>query len=119
MKKRVLSLVLALVLVLSGCSMQKGLETQPHTEAPTTEVHPETTTAPEVSTPKTDYLEIYRPILDGLTELMAKGTDDNGPKEGQNAVWEVMTGMDSLQTAFSTGYAIQDLSGDGIPELLI
>lgn len=119
MKKRVLSLVLALVLVLSGCSMQKGLETQPYTEPPTTEVHSETTTAPEVSTPKTDYLEIYRPILDGLTELMAKGTDDNGPKEGQNAVWEVMTGMDSLQTAFSTGYAIQDLSGDGIPELLI
>lgn len=117
MKKRVMALVLALVMALSGCNMQEGLATEAQTDAQTTQT--EITTEPEVSTPKTDYLEIYRPVLDSLTDLLAKGTDDNGPQEGQNAVWEVLSGMDSLQAANNTGYALEDLNGDDIPELLI
>lgn len=117
MKKRVMALALALLMALPGCSMQEGLATEPQTDAQTTQT--EITTAPEVNTPKTDYLEIYRPILDSLTDLLAKGTDDNGPQEGQNAVWEVLSGMDSLQAANNTGYALEDLNGDEIPELLI
>lgn len=117
MKKRVMALALALVMALSGCSMQEGLATEAQTDAQTTQT--EITTEQEVNTPKTDYLEIYRPILDSLTDLLAKGTDDNGPQEGQNAVWEVLSGMDNLQAANNTGYALEDLNGDDIPELLI
>ena len=117
MKKRVMALALALVMALSGCSMQEGLATEAQTDAQTTQT--EIVTEPEVSTPKTDYLEIYRPVLDSLTDLLAKGTDDNGPQEGQNAVWEVLSGMDNLQAANNTGYALEDLNGDDIPELLI
>lgn len=112
-----MALALALVMALSGCSMQEGLATEAQTDAQTTQT--EITTEQEVNTPKTDYLEIYRPILDSLTDLLAKGTDDNGPQEGQNAVWEVLSGMDSLQAANNTGYALEDLNGDDIPELLI
>lgn len=119
MKTRILALGLSLMMLLCGCSLQSGMAAQVQTEASTDAALPEFTTVSEVTTPKTDYTEIYRPILDSLTDLMATGINDQGPQAGQNAVWEAVSGQDGLCVANSTGYAIQDLSGDGIPELLI
>lgn len=115
MKNLLVAVLLTVALALGGCGMEQPV--QPRSAAvPSNESQlPEFTTAPE----KTDYMEIYRPVLDDLVELIDQGAGEEGPKDGQNGVWEAVQGLDRLRVATGTGYAMEDISGDGIPELLI
>lgn len=62
--------------------------------------------------------ELYRETLDRFAQYIASGAARE-PDEGESGVWEALMGMDSVRASEKIGYAIADLSGDGVPELLI
>ena len=67
-----------------------------------------------------DYLAIYMPVLEETLEVIQNGMDDE--KEYpylSTGIMEMVHYNDSEQLLTQIGYCIQDVSGDGIPELLI
>lgn len=64
-----------------------------------------------------DYEAIYKDLLDEYYVLINCPIDLDETKEGQAGITEASWIMDDA--ASSIGYAIRDLSGDGIPELTI
>ena len=90
-------------------------------------VHGETTAAVPKSAPKeaaetesaADYREVYGEVLDGYYDLIANSPEDYDPREGETGVLEAIMGKEGGEALDSVGYSIQDISGDGIPELLI
>ena len=67
-------------------------------------------------------LGIYSDTLDNFCTIMLAGTDavyDMELTEGAGWLYDIMAGRDSETALASVGYQIKDISGDGIPELLI
>ncbi len=125
-----------IALVLAGCggnaAVERGgneaaeetptLKATP-TPEPTTEADPTaapTPTPEEEPAVSEEWLEMYAPVLQETLDLIRNGYDD----ERQyiyisTGVVERVNYSDGVDLLDSIGYVIEDISGDGIPELLI
>ncbi len=90
-------------LLVSGCGAEKE-----NAQLPAADV------AEEV-----DGIEIYKDILDDFFRLIANGTEENIYFEGSDGVSEALWAMEGKNPLNCFGYSIKDISGDGIPELLV
>ncbi|MGN0341848.1 MAG: hypothetical protein ACI4DO_03555 [Roseburia sp.] len=131
-KRLVLGVLSAVLLMtVSGCGeREEDLGTDPapqeaviqeDTENP---VATETETTQEEETEEQETAEghaaeVYGNILNRLYDFITNGEEDYDPAEGEIGVMEAIAGMESSEALSSVGYTIQDVSGDGIPELLI
>ncbi len=79
--------------------------------------------APDVGKPAapggTDYEYVYGSVLDSFYTLIESGGDELLEIEGGTGVLEAVRYLDDGAPLDRVGYAIEDLSGDGIPELII
>ena len=67
-----------------------------------------------------DYLSIYAPVLNEVYAVLRDGFDEEGDYWYTSfGVIETAQWSDSGDALDSVGYAIMDVSGDGIPELLV
>ncbi len=67
---------------------------------------------------ETDYSKVYGDTLDSYYKMVSSSYKNVEPDEHQYGIWEVMLGADK-EAPDRIGYAIRDISGDGIPELII
>lgn len=119
--------VLIVILVL-GCGISKEtskpVEPTASPVAPTasqvvptsTQIPPTMTAEPE---PTIDVSEVYGELLDHYYELVSTGGEYYNAGAGDVGVWEAIAGKETTEALNHIGYAVQDISGDGIPELLI
>lgn len=136
-------ILLLLLMVASGCSLSRGDATEASTsdaggpkgifnqkdEDTTTEASSEPTEDTsdknaDTTTGLTDEeaAKIYSGVLDDFCHIILVGEDglDNMElEEGAGWIYDVMMGRDSADVLASVGYRVQDISGDGIPELLV
>lgn len=129
MKKRIAAALLATMLVMlcAGCAAKEDRSAAPP-EAPDasaeqTAEQPQQP-APEAEPPKEpeepDYLAVYAPVLDEICDVLYNGLDDG--KEYPNApsgVIEMAMWMERGELTASVGWKLTDISGDGVPELLV
>lgn len=67
-----------------------------------------------------DYEAVYAPVLASVADLLSCETpDDHIEGPGETGVRENRIGTAAEDALWKVGYAIRDLSGDGIPELII
>lgn len=66
-----------------------------------------------------DGTKIYEDILDDFYTLIANGSADAEDLEGSEGVLEAVQAMEGENALARIGYSIKDISGDGIPELLV
>lgn len=88
----------------------------PHYPTPTPSA---SVSAPAEETPQTAYAQVYSEKLKGFYEFILTSPDELEPSEGETGVMEVIMGKDADNALNSIGYAIEDINGDEIPELLI
>ena len=102
--------------VLPSPTAVAGTSTPPaETEAP---VFTEPTE--ETGAPKVDYEKIYRPILDKVFHGITTGFVWEQDIEGLTGIIETANSSRDVNEALRyIGYAITDLSGDGVPELAL
>lgn len=98
------------------------------TNAPAVRESPAETEAPaeqsaargETEAPEVDYEKIYRPILDKVFHGITTGFDWEQDNEGLTGIIETANSSPDVNEALhNIGYAITDLSGDGVPELAL
>lgn len=90
------------------------------TEAPAPTEAPAETEPPEASpAPATDYEAVYRPILDQVFTGITEGFDWDREYVGLTGIVEMANMLEVNEMLRSTGYAITDFSGDGVPELAL
>lgn len=124
-KPLVLGLLSAIVFMTSsGCSAKDSeFAIADSTRRQTTKVTEQT--APTVPggqdklKTETYYTQVYGDVLDGYYDLIANNPEEYDPREGETGVLEAIRGKENHEALDSVGYALQDISGDGIPELLI
>lgn len=63
--------------------------------------------------------QVYDGVLRDFKRIIAEGSDENVNSEGGTGVLEAISGKKKDTALASIGYVIKDISGDGIPELLI
>ncbi|MDY4970419.1 MAG: hypothetical protein SO101_09195 [Lachnospiraceae bacterium] len=127
------------VLAVSGCgagedgsdaSLQEPVAAESTKTDELTTSEEETTAAPDKKeesaasgvseTEEFDDTQVYDAVLQRFYELISEGGNDECDfGEGERGVWELAVGMETDDVLEQTGYAVQDISGDGIPELLI
>ena len=74
----------------------------------------------EAEGPEVDYETIYRPILEKVFHGITTGFDWEQDNEGLTGIIETANSNPDVNEALhSVGYAITDLSGDGVPELAL
>lgn len=119
-------LVLLGVILISGCGKKEDTDasgewasdkiTAVKEEAADSE--DEGTVTPEKSL-ETDYAQRYSKVLDDFHALIASGGDGSVTVEGEGGVGEAIRSNEEDDNFAIVGYAIEDFSGDGIPELII
>lgn len=128
-------LLVLLAAVCIGCAPKKEAAGKPASDPalnpPPVEQNAEPATEPEpVSEPdqtdepgevpeEIDGLQLYGGTLDRFYALIRDGFQGNEPGEGVIGVIEMLSGTETEEALDTTGYAILDISGDGVPELLI
>ncbi len=93
--------------------------------APVAPVAEETVSEPAVETipeppseeEEIDYLSLYANVLDRYYYLIAVNPDDFN--DAEMGVFEATLGKEKEAALQTIGYSIEDISGDGIPELII
>lgn len=65
------------------------------------------------------YEQEYAKVVDSVYEFIADGTSDNLPEQGRTGICEVRDFAKREAALQQLGYTLQDISGDGVPELLI
>ena len=105
----------------SGCTQKDADSTKTTNEVKneSTGSLTETTSIQETTEAPVDYEKLYGGVLDRYYKLIVSGDDSVNPEDGQTGIMEAMIGSSSPVVLESIGYAIQDISGDGVPELII
>jgi len=120
MKYRIIAALLMLIAVLSSCALRDvdGGTGEKGVEAPT-----EAPTAAESDTDDKDrpidYDALYKPLIDEYYKIYSGAIDVDNLPEGGYGVMEAVGSANMTGTLPDVGYLIHDLSGDGIPELII
>ena len=119
MKYKIIATLLVLVTLFSSCALrevERGTDGSPEapTEAPTS-ADSETT---EDDAP-IDYAELYKPLTDEYYKIYSGDIDAENLPDGGYGVMEAVGSANMTGTLPDVGYLIHDLSGDGIPELII
>lgn len=104
-KKLAALLILSTSLLLFGC----GEEKQAAQAAPSS-------TPQAVQTVKVDYAQQYAPIMESAYAFVLKNGEE---KEGFNSLAEVKQFNGAQKAGDIIGYTLQDISGDGVPELIL
>lgn len=97
-----------------SAEIETAASTEDNTESVTTEAATEQPT--EAATDATDYNEAYSEIIEGFRSVITDGMGDETEILGDPSVLYDISGREA---EYNLGYAIEDLSGDGIPELAI
>lgn len=92
------------------------VSTEEKTTEATTEAVTESTTEQEAQ--ETDYSEVYSEVIEQFRNVIYNTDEDYSAGEGENGVAEYVMNF-GTESAGYIGYAIEDISGDGIPELVI
>ncbi|MGM9604046.1 MAG: hypothetical protein ACI3XG_03190 [Faecousia sp.] len=67
-----------------------------------------------------DYEPLYAPILASIFDLLScEIPEEHISGAGETGVWETRIGTEPEDALWKVGYTLRDLSGDGIPELII
>lgn len=66
-----------------------------------------------------NYSQAYDKTLRAFRQVVMEGSDENVNIDGTTGLAEAVAGKKNGAAAESVGFAIKDISGDGIPELLI
>ena len=64
-----------------------------------------------------DYTKVYSRVLEAHLRLIKNGGEEEF--EGSTGAWEAVAGLGTEEALNCIGYTIEDISGDGIPELLV
>ena len=118
MKTNKLTILVAAMLMLNGCSLRDAEPDKPEQG----DVQPETAeteTGSADNEDTVDYEALYKPVLDEFFGLASGEYDENNIPEGGTALLEGNGWSGSNAMLWDSGYMIDDLSGDGVPELLI
>lgn len=94
-----------------------ALETESATQTPTVLPEPEPTATPEE--PAIDAARAYLDTLEYFYQFIVTGNTDIDHKYGTVGIAEQASFRSTDEALESTGFAIIDLSGDGLPELII
>lgn len=89
--------------------------------------HRKNSVLPQMDLPKAEaaakaapaYEQEYAKVVDSVYEFIADGTSDNLPEQGRTGICEVRDFAKREAALQQLGYTLQDISGDGVPELLI
>jgi len=111
-------IILLAAMLLTGCTLG---DTAPDKPDPG-EVQPETAeteTGSAEAEDTVDYEALYKPVLDEFFRLASGEYDENNIPEGGTALLEGNGWNKNNAMLWDSGYMIRDLSGDGVPELLI
>ncbi len=118
-------LALLMTLIISSCgivnkktaTMEPSIPAEPEILSPTSQISEANPTQEHEPTP--DYFQIYREKLDYFYNILSNGIEDWDYGKGEVGLMEIADYQAGDEALASVGYTIQDLSGDGIPELLI
>lgn len=118
MKKKllILALLAAFAASLFGCGAGQKELPEPVPQDPVQE-EPVPENTPEA--PAHNWTEDYREVLDDFYEFIFEADSDEEELYGSIGVSEVLHLNERIDTLKRVGYAFEDLTGDGIPELLI
>jgi len=131
-EKKCLALLLAALLVLgtAACGAEKTTEYVPEpavgpepgpavepTPEPAPEPQPEPAPEPEPEAP--DYESLYAGLLEKAAAALREGDFEDADFGGATGMMEIAMYSEPGTAPDSVGYALRDMSGDGIPELLL
>lgn len=117
MKYKLMACVLAGTLLFSACGGKSGIGAGDRQKAVLSD---SVKTAAAGSTQAgPDYNAVYDPVLKGFYDFISGRSSGDTLKEGVVGIREGVLGLSPAEALDAVGYAIQDISGDGIPELLI
>ena len=121
MKKNLwIAVVLALVLMLGACGHAAQPAGSEAAEAAETQTPaPTETPAAETAAPEADYDALYGAKLTEIRDYILTGNSAEEIPEGLTGIREMMSFEEPQTLLDMIGYQIRDLSGDGVPELLI
>ncbi len=109
--KKLLSLALAMLMfsvLFCGC---ENADPQKDNSASA-----EVTTAPA---DEVDYDAVYSEILENTYSLIGSKSNITSAQEGQTGIIEAIAGLDNDMAFEVVGYSIEDITGDGVKELVI
>ncbi|MDO5155088.1 MAG: hypothetical protein Q4D51_03895 [Eubacteriales bacterium] len=128
-KMRMMGLIAVYVAALCGCNKKIESDvTEVTTQIVTEEASEEKTEETQITTEQEetnvpveekDYNAIYKRVLDQYYALILSNPEDFDCEVGELGVVEAVMGKDINEALGSVGYAIEDISGDGVPELLV
>ena len=118
-------LALLMTLIISSCgivkkktaTMEPSIPAEPEILSPTSQISEANPTPEHEPTP--DFFQIYREKLDYFYNILSNGVEDWEYGKGEVGLMEIADYQAGDEALASVGYTIQDISGDGIPELLI
>lgn len=117
MKTKMITILLAAMLAMTGCELRNTVPDDPVETSNTQETESaaeQTGNTEEVTEPAVDYTAYYQPVIDDMFKAAVGEYDAVNVPEGGVGLREGYGDM-----IWDAGFAVTDLSGDGIPELLI
>lgn len=120
MKRKIMTVGLALSFVamtVVGCTPRDGGQEKPNTN--TREMGSKDTVEVSTEDAGIQYDEYYATIIENTYDLITKGAEQAAVYDGQAGIAEAVESLGKEEALKTIGYAIQDLSGDGVPELAI